>query len=136
MEDDLLLQRESERQEFLNKVKRFMMDHEEESNSQSGRLKAQIGWLIAIGDLFTKVEKLPPIKNVLTAGKYQTEITIFRTKVMVDIMRFSRTEEETILMVGQLFAWVSKSLVMSSRVPYQVQMADNPELILREETAE
>jgi hypothetical protein len=131
MVEDLLKQRELERLQFLDVIKRFMLGHAEESNSQTGRIKAQIGWLISIADLFTTIEQLPSIKSTTAAGEYEVEITIFRTRIMTDIMGFARTEEEAFLIVSEIFTWVTSSLALKVQMPYQVQLANNPEKIVQ-----
>lgn len=133
MDPDHLMEREAQRQRFLDGVKRHMMDHEDEGNSQRGRVKAQLGWLIAIGNLFATIEGVPPIKNTITAGEYQVEIDLFRTNVMPAIREFAYTDEEAVLMASQLFMWVSESLATKARVPYEVQLVDEPERLLGKE---
>jgi len=132
MDNDLLEERETERKKFLDQVKRLMMEHQEKTSCRSGRMKAQVGWAIAMGIVFTDLEKLPPIKNTSTGGGYETEITLFRSEIMPGILRFARTYEEGLMMVGELYTWVTNSITTHTQAPYEKQLLNEPEKILWE----
>jgi len=129
---DAWMKRGGERQRFREEVQREMLDYEQDTHSQSGRAKAQIGWLIAMGNLFAMTEGVPTITNVITGENYKKEIDFFREKIFPAIDEFSRAPEETMLICAELFEWVTQSLARQAKVPYQVLEQDDPDKLFKD----
>ncbi len=116
---DAWMKRGAERQEFLESLKRQIIDEEEESHQ---RLTVQIPLAIAVMELLGASSPAP-----ITVVAKEKVWHLLSKKVWPQIKSFARTPEEEKALLAELLLWEANSLANYFKAPLQTQEIDEPE---------
>ncbi len=104
--------------DILFQAKSLMLQYERKYSSNKDRIQSKVGWLIAIGDIFTTSNDLPPIRNDLSAAGYKRELDMFKKEIYVYICASAETPEEVDYIVSQIYTWVTNFITTSAEIPH------------------
>ena len=113
------MKRGVERQEFLDLLKREIMDEEDESHQ---RLTIQIPFTVAMVELLGTSSPAP-----ITVEAKDKAWRLLSKRIWPQIKDFARTPEEADTLLAELLVWESNSLANYFKRPLQIQEICEPE---------
>lgn len=100
------------RQEFLEGLKRYIIDEEEETHR---RMELQVPLAMVLLAHLAQTEGVEvPLPKGLRAEAF------FRDKILPEIRAFAKSDEEVAALVAEILEWETTSIVQRCRVPLMV----------------
>ncbi|MBM3272051.1 hypothetical protein FJY94_02075 [Candidatus Kaiserbacteria bacterium] len=108
------------RQEFLEELKRYIIDEEEETHRRM-ELQAPLA-MVLLAHLAQAEGVQMPLPKGLRAE------TFFKDKILPEIRAFAKSDEEVTALVAEILEWETASIVQRCRVPLMVhdEMSGKP----------
>ena len=123
---DAWMQRGSERQVFVEKVKQTLYQELDDTHTYEA---AQVVLCAAFTEFFAKQQDIQRRMHVSLKAEDSPLRTFLFEKVWLAVQEFARTPEEALALMADLFKWCSESIVRSAKIPLQTQEVLEPEKV-------
>lgn len=120
------LERESERQQFLESLQQAFCNELEETHQYEA---GQLLLCVAFGEFFAQHQRIQQNLRVSLAVPDNPIKDFLFENVWPAVQEFARTREEALSLMASLFEWSSESVVRAAKIPLQTQELLEPHAV-------